>query len=494
MKKIVTIILFLLGMAVAQDDAATGEAEGAVEKTAVQDEATVATKRGGAKKTVAVFDFDFQGIDESEALTFSERFRTEIGNTGSIRLIERKALEKIMEEQGLQQSGCTTDECAAEVGQLLGAQNMINGSIGRIGNSYTVDIKMFSVETGEIERTANATYEGEIDGLLVEIQILAWEIVGKEAPTKLKLQREGETALSTLAVMDFEGRGITMGEAETLTDRLITELSRTKKVILVERGTMNDVLNEQGYETAGCTSDECAAEVGALLGVDLMISGAIGKIGNTYTIDAKMFKVSTGAAENMKNITYQGEVDGLIIEIEILAWQILGLNPPKSLITKKRRGMSALASNTPLPKTKGGAIMRSMFVPGLGQLYGNHGKSGWAYLGSETLFIGLAVMGMNNYNTASTDYDAALVAYRDATDIDEIALHKTATNEAISRMDKANSMSLTFSVLAGVIWGASVIHSAMVAPDELAYNKTTPLQLAYNPVTKNTELTFNFSL
>ena len=178
MKKIVTIILFLLGMAVAQDDAATGEAEGAVEKTAVQDEATVATKRGGAKKTVAVFDFDFRGIDESEALTFSERFRTEIGNTGSIRLIERKALEKIMEEQGLQQSGCTTDECAAEVGQLLGAQNMINGSIGRIGNSYTVDIKMFSVETGEIERTANATYEGEIDGLLVEIQILAWEIVG----------------------------------------------------------------------------------------------------------------------------------------------------------------------------------------------------------------------------------------------------------------------------------------------------------------------------
>ena len=270
MKKIVTIILFLLVTAVAQDEAA------------------VATKKSSAKKTVAVFDFESQGISESESLTFSERFRTEIGNTGAIRLIERKALEKIMEEQGLQQSGCTTDECAAEVGQLLGAQNMINGSIGRIGNSYTVDIKMFSVETGETERTASATYDGEIDGLLVEIQILAWEIVGMEAPTKLKLQREGETALSTLAVMDFEGRGITMGEAETLTDRLITELSRTKKVILVERGTMNDVLNEQGYETAGCTSDECAAEVGALLGVDLMVSGAIGKIGNTYTIDAKI--------------------------------------------------------------------------------------------------------------------------------------------------------------------------------------------------------------
>ena len=101
---------------------------------------------------------------------------------------------------------------------------------------------------------------------------------------------------------------------------------------------------------------------------------------------------------------------------------------------------------------------------------------------------------MNNYNAASTDYDAALVAYREATDIDEIALQKAATNDAISRMDKANSMSLTFSVLAGVVWGASVIHSALVAPNELAHNKTVPLQLAYNPITKNTELTINFSL
>ena len=30
-----------------------------------------------------------------------------------------------MEEQGFQQSGCTSDECAAEVGQLLGVQFMV---------------------------------------------------------------------------------------------------------------------------------------------------------------------------------------------------------------------------------------------------------------------------------------------------------------------------------------------------------------------------------
>ena len=36
--------------------------------------------------------------------------------------------------------------------------------------------------------------------------------------------------------------------------------------------------------------------------------GAIGKLGNAYTIDAKMFSVATGAAESMKSITYSGAV------------------------------------------------------------------------------------------------------------------------------------------------------------------------------------------
>ena len=36
--------------------------------------------------------------------------------------------------------------------------------------------------------------------------------------------------------------------------------------------------------------------------------------------------------------------------------------------------MTGLATNTPLPKTKGGAIFRSIIVPGLGQIYGNYDR------------------------------------------------------------------------------------------------------------------------
>ena len=88
---------------------------------------------------------------------------------------------------------------------------------------------------------------------------------------------------------------------------------------------------------AECSSQECAAEVGAMLGVEFMVNGAIGKLGDAYTIDIKMFSVATGAAENMQSVTYEGKVEGMIVEIEILAWTILGLDAPKDLIKKRRK-------------------------------------------------------------------------------------------------------------------------------------------------------------
>ena len=364
------------------------------------------------RPTVAILDFEGQDISVQEVQTLTERMRTEIGNTNAVRLIERKAIESIMAEQGLAQSGCVTDECAAEVGQLLGVQFMINGSIGKIGDSFTIDVKMFSVETGATERSAvttgdifledlkvsiyggipyneeftgtaqqnlklfsidpslrgtkkavrkeawdgmrkpavpgyisdnfglvdtligkvvtysNVTHEGDIEGLLVEMQILAWEIVGLEAPPALKLKRAGASEKQTVAVLDFEGRGITIMEAQTLTDRFMTAMANTDRVQLVDRATMWDVLSEQGYTATECTSDECAAEVGAILGVELMVNGSIGKIGNTYTIDAKMFSVATGATERSKNVTHEGDIEGLLVEMQILAWEIVGLEAP----------------------------------------------------------------------------------------------------------------------------------------------------------------------
>lgn len=424
-----------------------------------------------APETVAVLDFEGQGMPVSETLTLSERFRTEIANTGAVRLIERKLLEKIMEEQGLQQSGCTTTECAAEVGQLLGAQFMINGSIGLIGNTYTIDVKMISVETGAAVSSRSVSYRGEVDGLLTEMEILAWEINGLTPPERLFLKRTGgETAtLPTVAILDFEGRGIALLEAQTLTDRFSTEIGKTRVMQLVERRTMNEVLDEQGFSSEGCTSDECAAEVGALLGVQYMISGAIGKVGNTYTLDAKMFSVSTGAAEKTKNVTYTGPVDGLITEIEILAWSMMGSEIPADLVAKKQRGVSAYQPRSEIvesirPKTRMGALIRSTFIPGAGQFYSGAGKWGRIWLGSE-LLIGTAIgISYAMYSTHIKNYNSFKDQYQASTDPAEIKTLRDKSENSYSQAKSFNDL-ITYTVYAGAgIWVLNMVHAFATGP------------------------------
>ena len=162
----------------------------------------------------------------------------------------------------------------------------------------------------------------------------------------------------TVAVLEFEGRGISQLESKTLTDRLMSEMVNTDAVIMVERNQMDEILNEQGFQQSGCTSSECAAEVGALLGVQNMVSGSFGKLGNSYTIDAKMFSVETGATIRTVSKTYKGAVDNLLTVIEVVAWEIVGLQPPQDKLDILAVADPALATSA--QKSGGGKTLRRL--------------------------------------------------------------------------------------------------------------------------------------
>ena len=211
--------------------------------------------------SVAVLDFEANGIPDYEAETLTERLRSEIANTNAFRITDRKLLDKIINEQALQQSGCTTDECSAEIGQLLGAQYMISGAIGKLGETYTViDSKLVSVSTGAAERTNLNLFKGPIAGLLTEMEIPR---LGNKVYRLLNrfVQNVQEWIVIckkyNRSCAGFEGRGISTFEAQTLTDRFSTEISKTGGAILVGRNVVNEVMQEQGYTAAECSSEEC---------------------------------------------------------------------------------------------------------------------------------------------------------------------------------------------------------------------------------------------
>ena len=172
----------------------------------------------------------------------------------------------------------------------------------------------------------------------------------------------------TVAILDFEGRGINQMEAQPLTDRLMSEMVNTDAVIMVERNQMEEIMNEQGFQQSGCTTSECAAEVGALLGVQNMVSGSFGKLGNSYTIDAKLFSVSTGGTIRSVSKTYKGEVDGLLTIIEMVAWELVGLQPPAEKLEKLAAADPSHAGDQPrAPRKPMGTMTKlTLLLIGLG--------------------------------------------------------------------------------------------------------------------------------
>lgn len=120
------------------------------------------------RMTVAVLEFQRTGaLDAGEAATLTNRFRGLLVQTETFEVVEREKMKEILKEQDFTMTDqCNSAECAVQIGQLLGVQAMIAGDIGKVGQTYTLDLRMVDVSTGKIIKTHNEDYKGEIDGLL----------------------------------------------------------------------------------------------------------------------------------------------------------------------------------------------------------------------------------------------------------------------------------------------------------------------------------------
>ena len=131
-------------------------------------------------ETIAVFDFIGNDINSNTARTLSDRLRIELVKYNFINVLERNRIDAILEEQAIQMSGCV-DECLVEVGKLLGATSIITGSIGKVGDYYTINARKINATTGKLENAFGYDSKLGIESLLVNgMNEVAYQIVHGE--------------------------------------------------------------------------------------------------------------------------------------------------------------------------------------------------------------------------------------------------------------------------------------------------------------------------
>ena len=190
---------------------------------------------------------------------------------------------------------------------------------------------------------------------------LAWTVFLFSFPVAIQAQDR-----LAVAVMDLEGRGISAMEAATLTDRLRSEMVNVGVFQVVERGQMEMLLEEQGFQQTGCTSAECAVEMGKMLGVQAMATGSIGKLGTMWTLDVRMFDVGTGEISKVSSRNFQGGVEGLLGLLKLVVKDLAGIPIEEEQQQPATTAEAEPAAESEQPKKKGGGLFKLLLLVAIG--------------------------------------------------------------------------------------------------------------------------------
>ncbi|MCB4790949.1 MAG: PorV/PorQ family protein [Elusimicrobia bacterium] len=100
---------------------------------------------------IAILDFQaMPPVSLAVSTSVTESFRYLLSETKLYTLVDRNSMEKILTEQGFQQTGSTTTERAVQIGKLLNVSKIISGSFGKLGQDYLLALNIINVQTGEI--------------------------------------------------------------------------------------------------------------------------------------------------------------------------------------------------------------------------------------------------------------------------------------------------------------------------------------------------------
>jgi TolB-like protein len=162
--------------------------------------AQIASAQTERKTAVAVMNLKGTSISEQDARFLTDRLTIELQRAGMFEVLERDKMDEILKEQGFQQTGaCDETACLVEAGRLLPVQKMIGGSLGKIGDVFSAQLRLIDLKTGKVEKTSARDYKGQMEFLLtVGMKEVAEELSGKreiQAQTPVQTQATPQTEL-----------------------------------------------------------------------------------------------------------------------------------------------------------------------------------------------------------------------------------------------------------------------------------------------------------
>lgn len=126
-----------------------------------------------------------------------------------------------------------------------------------------------------------------------------------------------QSNLPKIAVIPFSGdKTVSPEQLSFITSKFTGELISTKEFTVLDRGKMDYILKEQGFQSSGvCNSSECSVEMGQLLGVDHLVAGNLVRFGSEYALHLEFIDVAKGQILYTVDLEKRGDLEDVYKEL-----------------------------------------------------------------------------------------------------------------------------------------------------------------------------------
>ncbi|MEK7742766.1 MAG: CsgG/HfaB family protein, partial [Elusimicrobiota bacterium] len=174
-----------------------------------------------------------------------------------------------------------------------------------------------------------------------------------------------------IGVVDFENKSAyaqaRLGTAAS--DILVTELAKTEKFVVVERDKLHKIMDEQKLQASGAVDSRTAVQVGRLLGLNAIVTGAVSEFG-----------VKTEGSEYLlvqsKRQTAEATVDIRIVDAE--TGQVLYADSGKGKASSGKGSVLGLGTRGGYDETLEGKALRAAIVQFTDNIVSQVNKKPWS--------------------------------------------------------------------------------------------------------------------
>ena len=234
------------------------------------------------KKTkIAVLDFQLQGDSFSSkdmGKIVAEWLITGLVETGRFDVIERRLLEKILEEQKLGVTGVIDPSSAAQLGKILGVKTIVSGTLTSLEGFIEINARLINVDTASIiaAEKVRASSAGRLNDLVSQITekiVLAFPLegyvvqrTGKRVTLDLGKQVGARTGMRFIAFK--EGRVIKHPKTGEVLDVETIEVGEIEVTEVREKTALGEVIKESAPESVSYGTMVRSAVKGQLQGIN----------------------------------------------------------------------------------------------------------------------------------------------------------------------------------------------------------------------------------